>query len=74
MNEDHARVAAEAAVQQLRRSERGRQALADFKALLDQGGDQLDCDNWCALIALCEVAARGKTSVIEDLLTLASYP
>ena len=48
-----------AAMTQLRRSERGGQALADFRQLLDNGGDMLDSENWEALATLIEGCRRG---------------
>jgi hypothetical protein len=42
-----------AAIAQLKRSERGRQALRDFKVLLANGGSGLDSRNWNALATLC---------------------
>jgi hypothetical protein len=66
MNDQQARVMAEAAASRLRRSERGQQALADFKNLLDHGGNELDCENWSALLVLCQLAARGRTFAIDE--------
>lgn len=64
MNDTQARDVAMIAVRTLRRSERGRQALVDFRALLDNGGDGLDDENWQALIVLCQLAAHGKSFAI----------
>ncbi len=51
-----------AAVAQLKRSERGRRALADFMALLANGGHGLDTKNWEALAALCHAQGNGDLS------------
>lgn len=48
-----------AAVAQLKRSERGRQALADFKTLLANGGYGLDNKNWAALATMCRAEGTG---------------
>lgn len=66
MNDNHARDAAGIAVRTLRRSERGHQALVDFRTLLDNGGDGLDDENWKALILLCQLAAHGKGFAVEE--------
>jgi hypothetical protein len=65
MNDQHARDAARIAVRILRRSERGCQALHDFRALLDNGGAGLDDENWQAMVLLCQLAADGKGFAIE---------
>jgi len=66
MNDTQARAVATIAVRTLRRSERGRQALVDFRTLLDNGGDGLDDENWQALILLCQLEAHGKGFAIEE--------
>ncbi len=67
MNDMQAREAASIAVRTLRRSERGRQALLDFGALLDNGGDGLDDENWQALVILCQISSHGKGFAVEEL-------
>ena len=47
-------------IAQLQRSERGRQALSDFRNLLDNGGDGLDAKNWNALASYCQIRASGR--------------
>lgn len=68
MNDSHAWDAAGIAVRTLRRSERGRQALMDFRTLLDNGGDGLDDENWQAMILLCQLEAHGKGFAIAEQL------
>ena len=68
MNDNNARELAAAAVRTLGRSERGRQTLADFKSLLNNGGDGLDDENWKALTVLCQLCAQGKWGAIEEQL------
>jgi hypothetical protein len=48
-----------AAVAQLRRSERGAQALSDFRKLLENGGDGLDSENSKALATLAAACHFG---------------
>ncbi len=48
-----------AALAQLNGSERGQQALADFRTLLKNGGSGLDPQNWAALATLCRASGRG---------------
>lgn len=59
--------AIKAAVDGLTRSERGRTALADFKALMRNGGDGLDGRNFEALEILLAEAARGRRDFIDGL-------
>jgi len=68
MNDNQARDLAEVAVLTLRRSERGRQALADFKSLLDSGGYGLDDENWQALTILCQLCTHGKDFAVAQQL------
>lgn len=51
-----------AAVAQLRRSERGAQALLDFRKMLDNGGDGLDSENSRALATLAAACHVGGCS------------
>jgi hypothetical protein len=64
--DDAARMVAASAAQQLQRSERGSQALADFVTLLDNGGYGLDNENWAALTILCRIGAAGKAFAIGE--------
>jgi len=65
-----------ALVSQLAGSERGRQALADLRALLKNGGTGLDHNNTRALRGLIDLATIGGApgSVLDALAPFKPYP
>lgn len=56
----------DAAVSQLRRSERGQQVLKDILALLDNGASGLDLQNWEAVHTLLAAARAGASHAVRD--------
>ena len=56
----------DAAVAQLRRSERGQQVLKDILHLLDNGGIGLDLQNWEAVHTLLAAARAGASHAVRD--------
>jgi hypothetical protein len=56
----------DAAVSQLRRSERGQQVLKDILSLLDNGATGLDLQNWNAVHTLLAAARAGSSHAVRD--------
>ena len=55
-------------VAQLKKSERGQRVLKDFKALMDNGADNLDSENGAALCVLVIAAIKeGKRDFLNEL-------
>lgn len=57
------------AVARLGRSERGRQALKDFRAMLHHGATSLDCENMAALLILLEGVRIGLAGSVLEAAT-----
>ena len=57
-----------AAIQQLRRSERGNACLKRFGSMLNAYGFGLDTNNWRALATLHHAGQAGKQCMIRDLM------
>lgn len=67
-SDDEVRKLTCAIIAPVRRSERGYQALIDFRTLLDNGGWGLDAENWKALGTLCLIAEKGKGFALDEYL------
>ena|ERR1022692_2070165 len=57
----------QAAIAYMKRSERGTQALKDYKRLVDNGGYGLDSINWAALATLCKAQYKDPDNLIGDV-------
>lgn len=68
INQKKLDTAIEQSITRLKQSERGRQALADFKTLMQNGASALDSGNGAALCVLVIAAIKeGKRDFIHDL-------
>lgn len=68
ITDDKIRELTRSVIAPVRRSERGYQALIDFRTLLDNGGWGLDYENWQALGTLCLIAEKGKGFALDEYL------